>query len=105
MTEEPSYMMFARANAEDGHQTPPSVVKALLERIDRLEAKKQDHSFRVTHERTGKVVYEGESYLVASLAQYQYNAHEQSEGRQPFWRMWLVDPDDVSVRIDNQMGF
>jgi hypothetical protein len=36
--EEPSYMMFARANVRDGFQTPPSVVKALLERIDRLES-------------------------------------------------------------------
>lgn len=38
--EEPSYMMFARANVRDGHQTPPSVVRELLARIDRLESTK-----------------------------------------------------------------
>jgi hypothetical protein len=65
----------------------------------------QDHTFRVTHERTGKVAYEGESYIIASEAQYQYNVHEQREGRQPFWRMWIVDIDDVACRINNQMGF
>lgn len=38
-TEEPAYMMVARANAKDGYDTRPSVVKALLERIDALEKK------------------------------------------------------------------
>ena len=38
--EEPSYMVFARANVRDGYQTPPSVVRELLARIDRLEATK-----------------------------------------------------------------
>lgn len=65
----------------------------------------QDHSFRVTHERTGKVAYEGRSYIEASDAQYRNNADEQSEGRRPFWRMWIVDIDGISVRIDNQMGY
>jgi hypothetical protein len=37
--EEPSYMMFARANVRDGFPTQPSVVKELLARIDRLENK------------------------------------------------------------------
>jgi hypothetical protein len=36
--EEPSYMMFARANVRNSDMTPPAVVKALLDRIDRLEA-------------------------------------------------------------------
>lgn len=62
----------------------------------------QDHSFRVTHERTGKVAYEGESYLVAAEAQYQYNVNEQSEGREPFWRMWLIDPDGIGVTVNTQ---
>jgi hypothetical protein len=41
MVEEPSYMMFARANVRDNMQTSPRVVKELLERIDRLEAEKK----------------------------------------------------------------
>lgn len=36
VTEEPSYMMFARANVRDNVPTTPSVVKELLDRIDRL---------------------------------------------------------------------
>lgn len=38
--EEPSYMMFARANVRDGMATSPTVVRMLLERIDRLESTK-----------------------------------------------------------------
>ena len=38
--EEPSYMMFARMNVQDKMPTSPSIVKILLERIDRLEAEK-----------------------------------------------------------------
>lgn len=63
----------------------------------------QDHKFRVTHERTGKVAYEGESYLVAAEAQYQYNVHERSENRQPLWRMWLIDPDGIGVIVKTQV--
>lgn len=36
--EEPSYMMFARANVRGGAMSSPMVVERLLERIDRLEA-------------------------------------------------------------------
>jgi hypothetical protein len=35
--EEPSYMMFARANVRDGRDSGPTVVNELLKRIDRLE--------------------------------------------------------------------
>lgn len=35
--EEPSYMMFARSNVRDGLMTSPAIVRALLDRIDRLE--------------------------------------------------------------------
>lgn len=59
----------------------------------------QDHKFRVVHERTGKVAYEGESYLVAAEAQYQYNSNERAE---PFWRMWLIDPDGVGCIVNTQ---
>lgn len=38
--EEPSYMMFARANVRGGFETPASVVKLLLDRIDRMEREK-----------------------------------------------------------------
>jgi len=39
VAEEPSYMMFARSNVRDGLMSTPSVVEALLARIDRLEGK------------------------------------------------------------------
>lgn len=35
--EEPSYLMFARANVRDGLMSTPSVVAGLVERIDRLQ--------------------------------------------------------------------
>jgi len=38
MTEEPSYMMFARSNVRGGAMSSPLVVESLLSRIDRLEA-------------------------------------------------------------------
>ena len=38
-TEEPSYMLFARANVRDKIPSTPTVVGALLERIDVLERK------------------------------------------------------------------
>lgn len=38
--EEPSYMMFAKANVRDGLSSSPSVVRELLARIARLEATK-----------------------------------------------------------------
>lgn len=37
MKEEPSYLMFARANVRDGYTSSPSIVKELLAHIDRLE--------------------------------------------------------------------
>jgi hypothetical protein len=37
VVEEPSYMMFARANVRGGAMTSPRIVEALLARIDRLE--------------------------------------------------------------------
>lgn len=36
--EEPSYLAFARANVRDGQNTSPTIVKALLARIDALES-------------------------------------------------------------------
>lgn len=36
--EEPSYMMFARANVRGGISSSALIVEALLERIDRIEA-------------------------------------------------------------------
>lgn len=36
--EEPSYMLFARANVKDGLMSTPAVVAGLLMRIDTLES-------------------------------------------------------------------
>lgn len=38
-TEEPSYMLFARAAVRDGLMSTPAVVAGLLLRIDTLESK------------------------------------------------------------------
>jgi hypothetical protein len=62
----------------------------------------QDHTFRVTHERTGKVAYEGESYMEAATAQYTANVEESIERREPLWRMWLVDVDGIACTINTQ---
>jgi hypothetical protein len=56
--EEPSYMMFARANVKDNQLTTPLVVKALLERIDRLEKTVAD-----VKALTDKA-YEGHTYVL-----------------------------------------
>lgn len=39
MKEEPSYLMFARANVRDNQMTSPGVVRELLRRIDEADAK------------------------------------------------------------------
>ena len=38
--EEPSYLAFARALVREGQEASPPLVRALIEHIDRLEAKK-----------------------------------------------------------------
>jgi hypothetical protein len=63
----------------------------------------QDHTFRVTHERTGKVSYEGESFIDASGSQYRENEAESRVGYPPLWRMYLVDPDGNIVRVNTQL--
>lgn len=62
-------------------------------------APKPDHTFRVTHERTGKVAYEGASYLDASAAQYREN----TDGLDKLWRLWLIDPDGIGVIVKTQV--
>lgn len=37
MKEEPSYLMFARADVRDGRHSSPVVVRELLARLDQLE--------------------------------------------------------------------
>lgn len=65
-------------------------------------APKQDHTFRVTHERTGEVAYQGTSYREAGSIQYGNNKAAQMDGEQPFWRMWLVDEDGASCIVNTQ---
>lgn len=62
----------------------------------------QDHTFRVTHAYSGKVAYEGESYLQAAGAQYRMNMEESSERREPLWRLWLIDLDGIGVIVNTQ---
>lgn len=38
--EEPSYLAFARTLVRDGQEASPSLVRALIEHIDRLEARR-----------------------------------------------------------------
>lgn len=75
----------------------------LARRVAAKAEVKPDHTFRVVHEYGGKVAYEGESYLVAAGAQYEYNVHERSENRPPLWRMWLIDPDGIGVIVKTQV--
>lgn len=60
----------------------------------------QDHTFRVTHERTGKVAYEGPSYIEAADTQ----TRENSEGLDKLWRLWLIDLDGIGVLVKTQVG-
>ncbi|QFG12150.1 Hypothetical Protein OBI_RACECAR_310 [Arthrobacter phage Racecar] len=62
----------------------------------------QDHKFRVTHAHSGKVAYEGESYMEAAMTQYDCNVEEQSERREPLWRMWLIDIDGIGAIVNTQ---
>ena len=41
MTQEPSYMFFARANVRDNLPSSPTVVASLLNRIDTLEREQE----------------------------------------------------------------
>ena len=106
--EEPSYLMFAKANVRDGLSSSPSIVRELLARLERAETAKQpepqkpDHSFRVVHERTGAVATDCVSYIEAATVQYHGNQIEQREGRQPLWRMWLIDSDGVGCTVNTQ---
>ena len=43
--EEPSYMMFARANVRDNIPSTASIVKELVARIDRLETEKKERGY------------------------------------------------------------
>lgn len=63
----------------------------------------QDHTFRVKNEWTGKVAYEGESYMEASMEQTNHNIAEQMENRPPMWRLWLIDPDGIGVIVKTQV--
>lgn len=49
--EEPSYMMFARANVREGLSSSPAVVKALLARIDNAEAEEARKTERLAEHR------------------------------------------------------
>lgn len=74
------------------------LLTALLRQVQQPE-----HTFRVTHERTGKVAYEGPSYTAAAGTQYRENGEEQAAGLPPLWRLSLVDIDGVSVRVNTQL--
>ena len=63
----------------------------------------QDHSFRVSNSRTGKLVLETESWYEAAEAQYRANTEERAEGHPPMVRIWLVDIDDVACIVQSQL--
>ena len=62
----------------------------------------QDHKFRVTHAYSGKVAYEGESYMDAAGTQTRENVDEGRSGQPPLWRLWLIDPDGIGVIVQTQ---
>lgn len=85
-------------DAEQAEGATAELLAALLKQVQQPE-----HTFRVTHERTGKVAYEGPSYTIAGGTQYRENVEEQSAGLPPLWRLWLVDIDGLSVRVNTQL--
>lgn len=62
----------------------------------------QDHTFRVTHAHSGRVAYNGESYIEAATIQTVSNGEEQAERREPLWRLWLIDSDGIGVIVNTQ---
>lgn len=83
---------------EQGEMATAELLAALLKQVQQPE-----HTFRVIHERTGKIAYEGPSYTAASGTQYRENVEEQSVGLPPLWRLSLVDLDGVTVRVNTQL--
>ena len=83
---------------EQAEMATAELLTALLRQVQQPE-----HTFRVIHERTGKVAYEGESYTAASGTQYRENVEEQAAGHPPLWRLSLVDIDGVTVRVNTQL--
>lgn len=63
----------------------------------------QDHSFKVSNSRTGKLLLETESWLEAADAQYRANTEERAEGFQPMVRLWLVDIDGAECIVQTQI--
>lgn len=75
----------------------------LARRVAAKAEVKPDHTFRVVHEYGGRVAYEGASYIEAATEQTNRNLLEQSEGRPPKWRLWLIDPDGIGVIVKTQV--
>jgi hypothetical protein len=88
------------ASARDADQADNAVAELLT--AFREVVAKQDHTFRVIHERSGRVAYEGESYMDAAKVQYTYNSMDTSELLEPLWRLWLVDVDGIGVIVNTQ---
>lgn len=83
---------------EQAEMATAELLTALLRQVQQPE-----HTFRVMHEHSGKVAYEGESYTAAAGTQYRENVEEQAAGLPPLWRLSLVDIDGVTVRVNTQL--
>jgi uncharacterized protein YdbL (DUF1318 family) len=88
------------ASVRDEEQAEDATAE-LLTAFLRL-VKQPEHTFRVTHEYSGRIAYEGESYTAAAGTQYRENVEEQAAGLPPLWRLWLVDLDGIAVRVNTQ---
>lgn len=84
-------------DADQAEGAVAELLTALLAQVQQPE-----HKFRVFHEYSGTVAYEGPSYTAAAGTQYGKNAEEQRNRREPLWRMSLVDIDGVTVRVNTQ---
>lgn len=95
------------ASVRDGEQADAAVTELLSNLLKAHDTSAvtgtADHKFRVAHEYANKPVYEGTSYIEASIAQTNANVSERSENRPPLYRMWLVDIDGISCRVNTQV--
>jgi redox-sensitive bicupin YhaK (pirin superfamily) len=84
-------------DAEQAEAATAELLTALL-----MQVQQPEHTFRVIHEHSGKVAYDGPSFTAAGGTQYRLNVEESAERREPLWRMWIVDIDGVSCTVNTQ---
>lgn len=88
------------ASVRDAEQADNAVAELLAALYK--EANKPEHTFRVVNERTGRVAYDGPSFEEAGAIQTGENMLERAEGREPFFRLWIMDQDGIGCTVNTQ---